>query len=91
MSFIINQVINDSATIRIIGRVSSNEDLAVEVVDADGYNLSSYVIIGDKSDGMFNFEATAYLPGCHNFIGKHLVIRKNAQNQKSIKIGEVSI
>jgi len=92
LSFQINEVkLATVGMINIKGKVSSDEDLAIDIVDEYGYNLSSYIMMVGESDGMQKFEATAYLPRCHNFVGKRLVIKKGYQNQKLIKIAEYNL
>jgi len=76
----------------VIGKLSFDiKDAVIEVADDYGYVLPADIIVTGKTDNMNNIEGKVSLPGCHNFIGKYLVIKKLNSEKKLVKIAEYEL
>ncbi|MCX7745351.1 MAG: copper amine oxidase N-terminal domain-containing protein [Clostridia bacterium] len=83
---------SESGVLMITGKVSSgNKDMVLEVADDYGYVLPAEIDIKGQSGEMDHWQAKVYLPGCHNFIGKYLVLKKPNVENKLIKIGQYEL
>ena len=94
VKFSINKIdsSSESGVLKIIGKINFDaKDMVLEVADDYGYVLPAKIVTTGKSGDMINFEGEALLPGCHNFIGKYIVIKQLNSEQKLVKIAEYQL
>jgi hypothetical protein len=83
---------SERGVLKVIGKLNFNAgDVVLEIADEYGYVLPADIAITGKSGGMNDIEGRVILPGCHNFIGKYLVLKKANSEKKLVKIAEYQL
>jgi hypothetical protein len=83
---------SEPGVLKVIGKFNFYaNDTILEIADDYGYILSAEIVTISKSGDMNNIEGKVSLPGCHNFIGKYVVIKKPNSEKKLVKIAEYEI
>lgn len=83
---------SEPGVLKVIGKFNFDANgVILEIADDYGYILPAEIVTTSKSGVMNNIEGKVSLPGCHNFIGKYVVIKKPNSEKKLVKIAEYEI
>ena len=77
-----------SGKLKVIGKVNVDTPVIAEVSDDYGYVLPGDMKVIKKEGDLYIVETEIYLPTCHDFEGKYIVLKVRNNEQKLIKIAE---
>lgn len=94
LKFSIDKVDNqyERGVLTVTGKISSNDQrIIVRVSDEYGYILPGEMKVVGKSGDMFAVEAEIFLPGCHIFEAKYVVLNTLSIERRLTKIAEYEL